>query len=78
MFDIDIHEIPARKADPAHFHFDVRFALQAIGDDQFSVGEESLDLAWVPVSTLPDYTDEWSVLRMAAKWSAARLRLNQA
>ncbi len=71
IFDIDIHEIPARKGDPAHFHFDVRFTLQAVGDDQFSVGEESLDLAWVPISSLPDYTDEWSVLRMAEKWPAA-------
>ena len=31
IFDIDIHEIPPRKADPAHFHFDVRFALRAAG-----------------------------------------------
>ena len=29
IFDIDIHEIPARKTDPAHYHFDVRFVLQA-------------------------------------------------
>ena len=26
VFDLDIHEIPARGADPAHFHFDVRYA----------------------------------------------------
>src|SRR6056297_1200916 len=26
ILDVDVHEIPARKSDPAHFHFDVRFA----------------------------------------------------
>ena len=29
LFDVDIHAIPARKADPAHEHFDVRFAFVA-------------------------------------------------
>lgn len=68
VFDIDIHEIPARKADPAHFHFDVRFALQTCAGDAFQVSEESHDLAWVPVQRLDDYTHEESVLRMARKW----------
>ncbi len=35
LFDIDIHLIPARMDDPAHHHFDARFALRAIGDDAF-------------------------------------------
>ena len=29
IFDIDIHEIPARGDEPAHFHFDVRFLFRA-------------------------------------------------
>ena len=68
IFDIDIHEIPARGAEPAHYHFDVRFALQTSGGDAFQVSAESHDLAWVPVRRLDDYTDEESVLRMARKW----------
>ena len=28
-FDLDIHDIPARKGDPAHQHFDVRILLRA-------------------------------------------------
>jgi 8-oxo-dGTP pyrophosphatase MutT (NUDIX family) len=68
IFDIDIHEIPARRADPAHFHFDVRFALRTAGGDQFAVSDESLDLAWVPIDQLDSYTDERSVRRMAEKW----------
>lgn len=67
-FDLDIHEIPARKQDPAHFHFDVRFALQVVGSEAFRVSPESLDLAWVPIEQLSDYTDERSMLRMAEKW----------
>ena len=70
VFDLDIHEIPARKQDPAHFHFDVRFALQVTGSEQFRVSPESLDLAWVPIAQLSDYTDEESMLRMARKWPA--------
>lgn len=68
IFDLDIHEIPARKQDPAHFHYDVRFALQVTGSEGFRVSEESHDLAWVPIDDLRAYTDEESVLRMARKW----------
>lgn len=67
-FDLDIHEIPARKNDPVHFHFDVRFVLQVAGGEAFRVSPESLDLAWVPIDRLAEYTDEMSMLRMAEKW----------
>jgi 8-oxo-dGTP pyrophosphatase MutT (NUDIX family) len=68
IFDLDIHEIPARKQDPAHLHYDVRFALQVSGDEDFQISAESLDLAWVPIDEMGRYTDEPSMLRMAAKW----------
>ena len=67
VFDIDVHQIPRRGRDPAHFHYDVRFALQTLHGDAFRVGPESHDLAWVPVADLSAYTDEESVLRMARK-----------
>lgn len=70
IFDIDVHPIPARQADPSHFHFDVRFALQARAGEAFRVSDESHDLAWVAVRELGDYTREESVLRMARKWLA--------
>ena len=69
IFDLDVHEIPARKADPAHYHFDVRFCFEACSE-RFQVSEESHDLAWVPIDDMRDYTDEESVLRMARKWLA--------
>jgi 8-oxo-dGTP pyrophosphatase MutT (NUDIX family) len=68
IFDLDIHEIPARGSDPAHHHFDVRFALQVVGSESFRVSGESLELAWVAIERLADYTTEESVLRMARKW----------
>jgi hypothetical protein len=31
-FDLDIHGIPARQDEPAHFHLDVRYLLVGDGD----------------------------------------------
>ena len=67
IFDLDVHEIPARRSDPAHCHFDVRFLFESAGED-FSISGESLDLAWVPIAELEGLTDEVSVLRMGWKW----------
>ncbi len=67
IFDVDIHEIPARKNDPAHFHFDVRYAFSA-ADDAYVVSEESMDLAWVEIDQLEQFTVETSILRMRDKW----------
>ena len=71
IFDIDVHAIPAVGREPAHFHFDVRFLVQA-EHDRFTVSEESHALAWVPAEGLGALTDEESVLRMARKWLARR------
>ncbi|MDX1604963.1 MAG: NUDIX hydrolase [Candidatus Competibacterales bacterium] len=72
VFDLDIHRIPARGCEPAHDHYDVRFALQVTGPEDFRVGAESHDLAWVPVTQLETYTREASMRRMAAKWRAQK------
>ena len=67
IFDIDIHPIPARKEDPDHWHYDVRFLMQVVGGEDFVVSSESLDLAWVPVAELLDYSQEPTILRMGRK-----------
>lgn len=69
IFDLDIHPIAAHGADPAHVHYDIRFAFRA-HDDRFTVGEESYDLAWIDIDRIADRTREASMLRMAAKWKA--------
>ncbi len=67
ILDIDIHGIPARKDEPSHFHYDVRYLLRQTGGDDYIVSEESHDLAWVPMTDLEDYTTEWSMRRMRRK-----------
>lgn len=68
IFDLDIHRIPARKQEPEHWHYDVRFLLRTIDDEAFSVSDESHDLAWVAASELERFTQEPSMLRMRDKW----------
>jgi len=70
VFDLDVHEIPPRRDDPAHYHFDIRFSLQTLSGEDFETSEESLELAWVPIEGLADYTDELSMQRMRNKWRA--------
>lgn len=70
ILDVDVHEIPARKSDPAHLHFDVRFAFVSRSDRNYVVSDESHDLAWVPVDGMHGFTGEESILRMTRKWQA--------
>lgn len=73
IFDLDRHAIPARGADPEHWHYDVRFVVRASGSEEFAVSEESLELAWKPVVEIAvDATADESMRRMAAKWLELR------
>jgi len=74
IFDLDIHLIPARGAEPEHFHYDARFALQTITSDQFQLSAESKALEWVEIQRLADKTTEPSMLRMANKWLSQMLK----
>ena len=71
IFDLDVHLIPARGCEPAHYHYDVRFLVQAM-EERFRVSEESCALAWVPADRVGVFTNHESVLRMACKWQARR------
>ncbi len=68
LFDVDVHEIPARGNEPAHLHYDLRFALQVPRACAFAVSDESHHLAWVEIKRLQEYTEELSMLRMRDKW----------
>ena len=68
VFDIDIHLIPERKTEPAHYHYDIRFVFQTTESDEYVVSDESHDLAWVDIQRLEEFSDEASMLRMAEKW----------
>ena len=71
IFDLDVHLIPVRGHEPAHYHYDVRFLVQAM-EDRFRVNDESFALAWVPADRVGVFTSDESVLRMARKWQARR------
>ncbi|MEX2488033.1 MAG: NUDIX hydrolase [Pseudomonadales bacterium] len=67
LFDIDIHLIPARRNEPSHYHYDCRFVLQCIDNEDYVVSDESHDLRWIPIDDVHTYTREPSVMRMVAK-----------
>ncbi len=75
LLDVDSHGIPARGADPAHVHHDVRFLLVAGPGQPLCRSEESIDLRWVRWEELPRLAEDGSLLRMAAR---ARARLGLA
>lgn len=68
IFDIDIHQIPARANEEQHLHFDIRFVFRAQESEEYRVSDESHDLAWVNISQIETYNDEESIMRMARKW----------
>ena len=70
IFDVDVHRIPARREEPEHFHWDVRYAFRALGGETYRVSGESHDLAWIEIAALETVTREESMWRMARKWLA--------
>ena len=71
LFDVDVHRIPARGEEPAHLHWDLRYAFRTAGSEAFRVSRESRELRWVPMDRLAELTTEESMLRMARKWRMA-------
>lgn len=67
VFDMDIHTIPARKDFPEHQHYDIRFLMKPLPNQSIAVSEESLDVKWIALTALENYTKERSVLRMKDK-----------
>lgn len=70
IYDLDVHAIPARPGEPAHDHYDVRFALEADAAEPLVANPESKELAWVPLDALASYGVDESVLRLARKTAA--------
>ena len=66
MLDLDIHQIPENNKETAHLHYDTRFLLQA-ENKNFQISSESLNLAWVLLDRIEDFSNEESILRMREK-----------
>ncbi|MEM7209642.1 MAG: NUDIX hydrolase [Pseudomonadota bacterium] len=70
LFDVDWHRIPARKTEPEHIHYDLRYAMRSTGSDEYVVSDESHDLRWVAFTDLTRVTRDESVNRLNQKWLA--------
>ena len=69
ILDLDIHRIPARGEVPEHEHFDVRYLLEAVGQEPAG-NHESHQVRWVPLEEIEAFTGEESILRMRRKAAA--------
>jgi 8-oxo-dGTP pyrophosphatase MutT (NUDIX family) len=68
VFDLDVHSIPARKSEPDHHHFDVRFLARTSSPDAISIDpSESNDLAWVPLPRAVEMMNEEASTRVIRK-----------
>ena len=67
VFDLDRHRIPARKDVPEHWHFDLRFLIEADPAEPLVVSDESHDLAWVELDRVAALNPEESLARMVRK-----------
>ena len=65
LLDLDIHSIPPRVPEPAHEHFDLRFAFRALGEALIAA-DEVYDAVWVPWEDFDAYSVDVSVTRATA------------
>lgn len=66
IFDIDVHQIPAKNGIAKHLHYDIRFLFQAESTD-FIVSSESNELAWIEFTSIEKILPDDSMLRMCCK-----------
>lgn len=65
IFDVDVHEIPARPKESAHRHFDVRYAFIA-STEQLAVSDEVDEVKaarWVELNRVVELNPEESLVR---------------
>jgi 8-oxo-dGTP pyrophosphatase MutT (NUDIX family) len=67
IFDVDVHAIPERGDEPAHFHYDIRFAFFGDSNEMPVVSPESHAVAWIPLDGIESYGIDDSVRRLVAK-----------
>jgi 8-oxo-dGTP pyrophosphatase MutT (NUDIX family) len=68
ILDVDVHDIPAGKGEPAHLHHDVRFAVATREPGAIQRDEgESLDLRWFTLEEAAEKMDEPGARRALAR-----------
>ena len=66
ILDVDIHRIPARKVEPEHEHFDIRFLFRA-SSRAFVQGSEVAGAKWVALGEIGETHSDPSVQRALSK-----------
>jgi hypothetical protein len=69
-FDLDIHPIPPKGQEPAHWHYDVRYMLIAPDNAKYVTSEESHELRWFTPDEMRALPLSIGMERLAAKWEA--------
>lgn len=67
IFDLDIHFIPEHKAEPGHYHYDVRYLFTTSTPDKIAISPESNELRWFNFAEAYDLTKEPSMHRQFKK-----------
>ncbi|WP_296705180.1 NUDIX hydrolase [Algoriphagus sp.] len=76
IFDLDKHIIPERPHVPEHFHYDVRYILEADINEPLQISDESISLAWITFDSVVDMIGyNPSILRMLEKTSKSEILL---
>lgn len=71
IFDIGVHLIPDNnKGEKEHYHYDIRFLLQVVSDEQVIQNAESKELRWIDMNIKDLPTQERSIIRMVQKWQS--------
>ncbi len=71
ILDLDVHDIPAGKGEPAHRHHDVRYALVTSTPDSLKRdARESIDLRWFPLGEAAEKMNEPGGRRALARIAA--------
>ena len=68
ILDVDVHDVPAglKRGEPAHNHFDVRFAFRARTLD-VTASSDAKDARWFPLDDLGSVNTDASVRRAALR-----------
>jgi len=67
IFDIDIHLIPENSKEKSHYHYDIRFLLQAKNNEELCLNDEAKELKWVDQNEITILTNQQSIIRMYNK-----------
>ena len=70
IFDIGVHFFQGSINEEKHYHYDIRFLLQAQGDEEIKISSESNDLKWIGKNRDGLLNNETSIVRMFKKWAS--------